>query len=75
MLRFLHNDYSSSHEELLKIPGKTTTNVSNYRTFCIEIFKTLNNINPGPILKFKGSVRHIQKRHPTVYFKIDDNSK
>ena len=74
-LRFLLNDYSSSHEQLLKIPGKTTINVSNYRTFCIEIFKTLNNINPGPILKFKGSARHVQKRHPTVYFKIDNNSK
>ena len=46
-LRFLHNDYSSSYEELLKKSGKSTVNVSNYRSLCIEIFKTLNDINPS----------------------------
>ena len=46
-LQFLHNDYCSSYEELLKTPGKTTVNVSNYRSLCIEIFKTLSDINPS----------------------------
>ena len=27
--------------------GKTTINVHNYCTLCIEIFKTLNNISPS----------------------------
>ena len=45
-LRFLHNGYSSSYEELLKKSGKSTVSVSNYRSLCIEIFKTLNDINP-----------------------------
>ena len=45
VLRFLRNDYRSSYNELLKESGKNTVNVSNYRTLCIEIFKTLNNIN------------------------------
>ena len=38
-LRFLHNDYSSSYEELFKKAGKITLNVFNYRSLCIEIFK------------------------------------
>ena len=46
-LRFLHNDYSSSYEELLKKSEKSTVNVSNYCSLCIEIFKTLNDINPS----------------------------
>ena len=46
-LRFLHNDYSSSYKELLKKSGKSTVNVSNYRSLCIEILKTLNDINPS----------------------------
>ena len=51
--------------------GKTTINVRNYRTLCIEIFKTLNNISPEPILKFKGSVRHVQNGYPTLVPKVD----
>ena len=46
MLWFLHNDYSSSYQQLLKMSGKTTINVHNYRTSCIEIFESLN-INPS----------------------------
>ena len=46
-LRFLHNDYSSSYEELLKKSEKSTVNVSNFCSLCIEIFKTLNDINPS----------------------------
>ena len=46
-LLFLHNDYSSSYKELLRKSGKGTVNVSNYRSLCIEIFKTLNDFNPS----------------------------
>ena len=45
MLRFLHNDYSSSYKELSKKSRKSTVNVSNYRSLCTEIFKTLNDID------------------------------
>ena len=43
LLRFLHNECSSWYEELLKKSGKSTMNVSNCRSFCIE---TLNDITP-----------------------------
>ena len=46
-LRFLHNDYSSSYEELFKKSGKSTVNVSNYCSLRIVIFKTLTGINPS----------------------------
>ena len=38
-VRFLHNDYSSSYEELLKKSGKSTVNVSNYRSLYLKFSK------------------------------------
>ena len=61
-LRFLHNPYSSSHEELLKKSGKSTVNVSNYRSLWIEILKTLNDINPSLI---KDIFKLRMTNHPT----------
>ena len=46
-LYFLYNEYSISYEELFKKSGNSTVNVSNYRSLCIEIFKSLNDINPS----------------------------
>ena len=46
-LRFLYDNYDSSYESILKIAGKSTVNVNRLRSLCIEIFKTLNNINPA----------------------------
>ena len=46
-LHFLHNEYSSSYDDLLKKSGRNTVNVSNYRSLCTEIFEILNDINPS----------------------------
>ena len=46
-LRFLYDNYDSSVESILKLAGKSTMNVNRLRGFCIEISKTLNNINPA----------------------------
>ena len=46
-LCFLYDNYDSSYESILKLAGKSTTNVNRLRSFYIEIFKTLNNINPA----------------------------
>ena len=45
-LRFLHNDISSSYDELLDKSGKTSINVRIHRILCTEIFKTLKSLNP-----------------------------
>ena len=45
-LRLLLNDKSSSYEELLVNGKKTTLHSMRIRNIKIEIFKTLNNLNP-----------------------------
>ena len=47
VLRFLNDNYDSSYETALKAAGKSTMNVTRLRSLRIEIFKTLNNINPA----------------------------
>ena len=46
-LCFLYDNYDSSYESILKLAGKSTMNVNRLRSFYIEIFKTLDNINPA----------------------------
>ena len=49
-LRFLYDDYESDYEYLLKLANKPTIGVRKLRTLAIEIFKTLNDLNP-PFMK------------------------
>ena len=46
-LHFLLNDYDSTHEDLLEKSGYPNMNLRRQRTLCIEIYKTLNKLNPG----------------------------
>ena len=46
-LRFLLNDYVSSYEQLLEKSGKCNMNIRQLRFLCIEIYKTLNELNPS----------------------------
>ena len=46
-LRFLHNDHVSSYKDLLLKSNRCTMLVARQRTLCIEIFKTLKNLNPS----------------------------
>ena len=57
-LRFLHNDHISSYSDLLSKSEKCTMHVSRLRALCVEIFKTLKNLNPSfmhDIFKIKPS--------------------
>ena len=45
VLRFLHEDYVSFYEELLRKAGKGTMKVNILRSLCTEIYKSINNIN------------------------------
>ena len=40
------NDYESSYEDLLKKSGNPSLNLWRTRSLCIEIYKTINNLNP-----------------------------
>ena len=46
-LRFLLNDYVSSYEQLLEKSDKCNMNIRRLRFLCIEIYKTLNDLNPS----------------------------
>ena len=47
-LRFLLNDYGSTYEDLLEEYSLYPhINLRRPRTLCIEIYKTLNKLNPG----------------------------
>ena len=45
-LRFMYDDYSSSYEQLLTLANKPTLEVRKLRLLAIEIFKTINDLNP-----------------------------
>ena len=45
-LRFVLDDYTSSYELYLEKSGKSTMNLARERLLCIEVYKTLNSLNP-----------------------------
>ena len=46
-LRFLLNDYVGLYEELLEKSGKCNVKILRLRFLCIEIYKTINDLNPS----------------------------
>ena len=46
-LRFLYKSYNTSYEDLLLKSGFSAMKVKRLRTLCVEIFETLNNLNPS----------------------------
>ena len=45
-LSFLYYNYEISYEELLLKSDRAPMNVNRLRLLCIEIYKTINNLNP-----------------------------
>ena len=45
-LRILYNDSTSGYNQLLNKSSKASIEVKRLRKFALEIFKTLNNLNP-----------------------------
>ena len=65
-LRFLYNDYSSPYEVLLDRADKVAIKMRNHRVLCIEIFKTLNDLNPSfmkTLFQLKITSRPIRKSY------------
>ena len=46
-LRYLHKSYNTSYEDLLLKYNFSLVNVKRLRALCVEIFKTLNSLNPS----------------------------
>ena len=51
-LRFLYNDYNSPWEKILKKSDKLCIEVNRFRYLCIEIYKSINNINSSFMKQF-----------------------
>ena len=45
-LRLAYSDYSSSYKDLLASSKETTIHVQSVRILALEVYKTLNNLNP-----------------------------
>ena len=65
-LRFLYKDYVSSYDGLLQKAGKETMKVNRLRSLCIEIYKSINNINPmymNEIFKLRKTSRAVRSNY------------
>ena len=63
-LRFLYDDYESNYEHLLTLANKPTIEVRKLRFLAIEIFKTINGLNPSFMNEiFTLNTRRIESRN------------
>ena len=60
LLRFVYKRYNASYEDLLLKSGFSSINVKRLKALCVEIFKTLNNLNPS-IMKEIFSLRQTDR--------------
>ena len=65
-LRNLLNDYYNTYEDLLEKSGYPNMNLRRKRTLCIEIYKTLNKLNPSymnDIFKLRNTDRLTREKY------------
>ena len=65
-MRFLYNDYATSYEDLLEKSGRCTIKVKNIKVLCVEIYKTLNKLNPSfmmDIFKLRTTNRPVREQY------------
>ena len=58
VLRIVYNDYSISYEGLLEKAGKVKMSVHRLRNLCVEIYKTINKLNP----EFMDNIFKVKKK-------------
>ena len=64
VVRFIHDDYHSDYVSLLLSTNSSTMEVRRMRALCVEIYKTLNNLNPDYMkdIFVKPDGRHSSRR-------------
>ena len=65
-LHYLYDDIEASYEHLLSKGGKSKMNVRRLRNLCVEIYNTLNDLNPSfmnGIFKLKINRREVRDKH------------
>ena len=71
-LRLLNNDFTSDYSELLNKSGKPSTEVKRLRTLALEMFKTLNNLNPDYMKEIFFKTANLT--HRSFNIKVNQNS-
>ena len=56
-LRLTLNDYESDHKTFLDRSGKETMEIRRIKTLAIEMFKTVNKLNPN----FMKTILHLKQ--------------
>ena len=65
-LRFSYDDFEASYENLQAKGGKSKMNVRRLKTLCVEICKTLNDLNSSfmnNIFKLKANGREVRHKY------------
>ena len=65
-LKFLYNTYQLTYEELLDKANSSTMNVKRLRFLCVEIYKTINNLNPSfmkQIFELRETNRNVRQKY------------
>ena len=63
-LQLLYNDYTSTYDNLLAKANKPSMEIKSYRTLALEIFKTLNDLNPTYMQDLYDYLRSSSARQP-----------
>ena len=65
-MRFLYNNYQLTYEELLGKANSSTINVKRLRFLSVEIYKTVNNLNPSfmkQIFELRETNRNVREKY------------
>ena len=65
-LRIAYNDYTSNFDTLLEKDNSTTIHMRNIQQLMLEVYRTLNNLNPkfmNEIFKYKQHNYNTRKQH------------
>ena len=75
-LRLLHNNFvNSDYAELLKIWGKVTMEMKLLRCIALEIFKTVNNLNPYYMKEIFSKTTNLTHRPLDINFNQNNTTK
>ena len=74
-LRILYNDFDSDYKTLLDKSGKCTMEVKRLRTLGLEVFKTLNNLNPAFMEEIFHRTRWLTHRPNNIQVNVHKTAK
>ena len=73
--RLLRNDFASDYTELLKNSGKATMEIKRLRCLALEIFKTVNNLNPYYMKEIFSKTTNLTRRPLDINFNQNNTTK